>query len=78
MDRKPTKRIMLGDLAVGGGAPVSVQSMTNTDTRDVEATLAQVRELECAGCEIIRVAVPDAEAADAPKRPAGGSRCAWE
>ena len=73
MDRKPTKRIMLGDLAVGGGAPVSVQSMTNTDTRDVEATLAQVRELECAGCQIVRIAVPDAEASDALGRIIAGT-----
>jgi (E)-4-hydroxy-3-methylbut-2-enyl-diphosphate synthase len=65
MERKLTKRIMLGDVAIGGGAPVSVQSMTNTDTRDVSATLAQIRELECAGCQIVRVAVPDSESADA-------------
>src|SRR5450759_127106 len=65
MDIKLTKRIMLGDVAIGGGAPVSVQSMTNTDTRDVSSTLAQIRELECAGCQIVRVAVPDAESSDA-------------
>lgn len=65
MDRMKTTRITLGGFAIGGGAPVSVQSMTNTDTRDVEATLAQVRALERAGCQIVRLAVPDAEAADA-------------
>ncbi|TYO96115.1 4-hydroxy-3-methylbut-2-en-1-yl diphosphate synthase [Geothermobacter ehrlichii] len=62
MTRK-TRQIMLGDLAVGGGAPVSVQSMTNTDTRDAAATLEQIRRLAAAGCEIVRCAVPDMEAA---------------
>ncbi len=56
---------MVGEVAVGGGAPVSVQSMTKTDTRDEEATLSQVIELADLGCEIIRLAVPDAEAAGA-------------
>src|SRR5450756_595260 len=65
IDRKVTNRIMLGDVPVGGGAPVTVQSMTNTDTRDLEATLDQVRHLEAAGCDIVRVAIPDADAADA-------------
>jgi (E)-4-hydroxy-3-methylbut-2-enyl-diphosphate synthase len=65
VDRKKTKRIMLGDVPVGGGAPVTVQSMTNTDTGDAAATLAQIKELECAGCQIVRVAVPDARAAEA-------------
>jgi len=52
-------------VTVGGGAPVVVQSMTKTDTRDVMSTINQVKELEEYGCEIIRVAVPDAEAARA-------------
>lgn len=65
MERKKTKRIMLGDVPIGGGAPVTVQSMTNTDTGDAAATLAQIGELEKAGCQIIRVAVPDARAAEA-------------
>jgi len=65
MERKATRRIMLGGVPIGGGAPVSVQSMTNTDTRDVATTLAQIRELECAGCQIVRVAVPDAESSEA-------------
>ncbi|MHB8895512.1 MAG: flavodoxin-dependent (E)-4-hydroxy-3-methylbut-2-enyl-diphosphate synthase [Candidatus Geothermincolia bacterium] len=64
-DRKATRKILLGDVAVGGDAPVSVQSMTNTATSDAAATLAQIGELERAGCEIVRVAVPDAKAAEA-------------
>ena len=60
-----TKQIHVGGVAVGGGAPVSVQSMTNTRTSDVDATLAQIRALASAGCEIVRVAVPDMEAARA-------------
>ncbi|MFO7840459.1 MAG: flavodoxin-dependent (E)-4-hydroxy-3-methylbut-2-enyl-diphosphate synthase [Desulfosalsimonadaceae bacterium] len=63
--RRPTRRIHVGATPVGGGAPIAVQSMTNTDTRDVGATCAQIRRLEQAGCEIIRVAVPDEEAARA-------------
>jgi len=63
MDRRITKKIMIGGIPVGGDAPISVQSMTNTDTHDVEATLKQVRALEDAGCEIVRLAVPDKEAA---------------
>ena len=62
---RPTRQIHIGPVAVGGGAPVSVQSMTNTDTRDVAATLGQIRRLAEAGCEIVRCAVPDAEAARA-------------
>lgn len=60
-----TKQIHVGNVAVGGGAPVSIQSMTNTRTDDVEATLRQIRELAAAGCQIIRVAVPDMAAARA-------------
>ena len=58
-ERRKTRRIRVGGVPVGGGAPVSVQSMTNTDTRDVRATLAQIRSLAREGCEIVRVAVPD-------------------
>jgi (E)-4-hydroxy-3-methylbut-2-enyl-diphosphate synthase len=65
ISEKTTRRIMLGGIAIGGGAPVTVQSMTNTPTADVEATLGQIRELVAAGCEIVRLAVPDQEAADA-------------
>lgn len=60
---RPTRLVHKGQVPVGGGSPVSVQSMTNTDTRDAEATVAQIKRLEEAGCEIIRVAVPDMEAA---------------
>ena len=61
--RRQTKQVMVGSLPIGGNAPISVQSMTNTGTRDVPATLAQIRRLELAGCELIRVAVPDEQAA---------------
>jgi len=64
-ERRKTRRIRVGDVPVGGGAPISVQSMTNTDTRDVRATVGQIRSLASAGCEIVRVAVPDAAAAKA-------------
>jgi len=60
-----TRRISVGGVPVGGGAPVTIQSMTNTPTRDIAATVAQIRRLEEAGCQIIRVAVPDLEAAGA-------------
>lgn len=65
IQRKTTRSIRVGDVEVGGAAPIRVQSMTNTDTRDVEATVAQIRRLEAAGCEIVRVAVPDRDAAAA-------------
>ena len=64
-ERKKSRQVSVGNVKVGGGAPVSVQSMANTDTRNVEATVAQIRELTQAGCEIIRVAVPDMDAAKA-------------
>ena len=54
MERKITRKVKVGSVYVGGDSPVSIQSMTNTDTRDVEATLAQIRALHVAGCEIIR------------------------
>ena len=63
--RRVTKPVFVGGVQIGGDAPISVQSMTKTDTRDVAATVRQVRELEEAGCEIIRCAVPDMEAAKA-------------
>ena len=74
LGRTNTRRITVGGVPVGGGAPVSVQSMTNTDTRDVEATLRQIRELEHAGCQIVRIAVPDSAAADALPRIIAGTR----
>ena len=60
-----TKQIMVGGVPIGEGAPVTIQSMTNTRTDDVAATLAQIRTLAAAGCEIVRVAVPDMAAARA-------------
>ena len=63
--RRVTKPLFVGDVKIGGDAPVSVQSMTKTDTRDVAATVRQIRQLEDAGCEIIRSAVPDMQAAEA-------------
>ena len=65
MTREDTKRIRIGDVWIGGGSPVAIQSMTNTKTEDVEATVAQILKLERAGCEIIRCAVPTMEAAEA-------------
>lgn len=65
MKRENTKQINVGGLAVGGGAQVSVQSMCNTRTWDVEATVAQIRAFAAAGCDIVRVAVPDMESARA-------------
>lgn len=67
MERKKTRQVRVGSVLVGGDAPVSIQSMTNTDTRDAEATLEQIRKLHIAGCEIIRCAVPDMEAAESLK-----------
>jgi len=61
--RYPTKKIYIKDVAIGGDAPISVQSMTFSDTRDVEATVEQIRRLHFAGADIVRVAVPDMEAA---------------
>ena len=64
-ERKNTRRIYLGKVPIGGGAPIAVQSMTNTDTRDVSATVDQIERLCEAGCEIVRLAVPDKAAATA-------------
>ncbi len=60
-----SKQIIAGGVAIGGGAPVTIQSMCNTDTRDAAATIAQIKALMAAGCEIVRVAVPDMAAAEA-------------
>ena len=60
-----SRQINIGQVKVGGGAPVTVQSMTKTDTRDVPATVAEIKKLEKAGCDIVRLAVPDMEAAQA-------------
>ncbi len=63
--RRISKKLNIGDVTIGGGTPVVVQSMTKTDTRDAKATINQIKELEECGCELIRVAVPDAQAAEA-------------
>ncbi|OGC12398.1 4-hydroxy-3-methylbut-2-en-1-yl diphosphate synthase [candidate division WOR-1 bacterium RIFOXYA12_FULL_52_29] len=65
--KKHTRKILVGDLQLGGGAPVSVQSMTKTKTADVRATIEQIHQLEEAGCQVVRCAVPDRESALALK-----------
>ena len=65
INRHRTRPILLGNVPIGDGAPVTVQSMTNTQTHDVAATVAQIGRLEAAGCDIVRVAVPDMAAAEA-------------
>ena len=65
MERRKTKQIQVGSVAVGGDAPIAIQSMTNTPTGDAAATKAQIQRLAQAGCEIVRVTVPDEEAAAA-------------
>jgi (E)-4-hydroxy-3-methylbut-2-enyl-diphosphate synthase len=64
MTRRTSKPLRIGKVTVGGDAPIAVQSMTKTDTRDIPATITQIKELEDCGCEIVRVAVPDKEAAE--------------
>src|SRR5947209_4718738 len=64
---RQTRPVRVKDVQIGGGAPVSVQSMTKTDTADVEGTVGQIQEMVSAGCEIVRVAVPNTEAAVALK-----------
>lgn len=66
--RKKTKKIHLGNCVIGGGEPITVQAMTNTDTRDVEATVSQILKLEECGCDLIRVAIPDMDAVEAIKK----------
>ncbi len=65
IQRRKSRQIMVGNVAVGGDAPISVQSMTNTDTHDVAATVRQIRALEAVGADIVRVSVPDMAAAEA-------------
>lgn len=67
MQRKRTKEVKLGEITIGGGAPVVIQSMTNTDTKDIRGTLKQIHALAQAGCEVVRLAVLDQEAAFAVK-----------
>ena len=64
MDRRNSKKVRVGGLFIGGDSPITIQSMTNAKTRDREATLAQIRALEDAGCEIVRFSVPDEESAN--------------
>ena len=66
--RRDSKKIWVGDVAIGGDAPISVQSMTNTNTLDVEATLAQISAIEGAGADLVRVSIPTMEAAEAFKQ----------
>ncbi|WIV10894.1 flavodoxin-dependent (E)-4-hydroxy-3-methylbut-2-enyl-diphosphate synthase [Proteiniborus sp. MB09-C3] len=66
--RRKSKEIFIGNVGIGGEQPITVQSMTNTDTRDAEKTIKQILELEKEGCDLVRVAVPDKEAAEAIKR----------
>ena len=61
--RRASRTVTVGRLTIGGDSPIAVQSMTNTDTADALATLAQVRALEAAGCDVVRLAVPTVEAA---------------
>lgn len=68
MDRKLTKVVSVGNVNIGGNSRVTVQSMTNTDTRDAESTIKQIHDLEYSGCDIIRCAVPDMEACDSLKK----------
>lgn len=63
INRRRTKKVRCGNLYIGGNSPVSIQSMTNTDTRDINKTIYQIKGLEEAGCEIVRIAIPDMEAA---------------
>ncbi len=74
MERKKTHKVKVGSMFVGGDAPISVQSMTNTDTRDAGSTLRQISALEDVGCDIIRCAVPDMEACDALVKICNGTR----
>ena len=75
--KRKDKNSRIGDVLIGGGHPVAIQSMTNTRTEDVESTAAQIRKLEAAGCEIIRCAVPTMEAAYALKEIRGRSISHW-
>lgn len=64
IERRPSRQVMVGNVPVGGDAPIAVQSMCSTDTKNVDATMAQVRALEEAGCEILRIAVPTKESGE--------------
>ncbi|MCX5781414.1 MAG: flavodoxin-dependent (E)-4-hydroxy-3-methylbut-2-enyl-diphosphate synthase, partial [Elusimicrobia bacterium] len=62
-NRNQTRKVKVGEIVIGGGNRISVQSMTNTDTKNVSSTINQIKKLEDFGCEIVRVAVPDIESA---------------
>ena len=62
--RRPSRRLYVGNVPIGDGAPIAVQSMTNTETTDVDATVAQIEALASAGADIVRVSVPTMDAAD--------------
>lgn len=68
MDRRATRTVAAGGVRIGGDNPIIIQSMTNTDTKDVESTVTQIKRLAAAGCELVRVAVPDKESARALRR----------
>ena len=68
MNRKKTREVRVGNLLMGNSHPIVIQSMTNTDTRDVTATVEQITRLESAGCQLVRVSVPDVESAEALKK----------
>ena len=65
MQRRKTKKIYVKDITIGGDSPIVIQSMTNTKTSDAKATIAQIKALEKAGCELVRVSVPNNESAQA-------------
>jgi (E)-4-hydroxy-3-methylbut-2-enyl-diphosphate synthase len=65
IERRKTRKIRIGEFYIGGDSPITIQSMTNTDTRDAKATIEQIKKLEEVGCEIVRVAIPDMVAAEA-------------
>ena len=67
IQRRQSKQIEIGNIKIGGGTPISVQSMTNTDTRDVESTLKQINKLYEQGCELVRLAILNPDAAEAIK-----------
>lgn len=67
IERRKTKKIYVGDVPIGGNSPITIQSMTNTDTKDIDSTVLQIKKLEDAGCDIIRMAVNDFEDALALK-----------
>ena len=65
--RRKSRQILVGNVLIGGDAPISVQSMTNTDTRDIESTVGQVKSLESAGADLVRISIPDQESLNAFK-----------